>query len=190
MGDRRNKKKQGTVDTTAEGDTDNNTGDSKVDTVANETRTCEQQQPFENMLQTLSSLLLKQEELRVQANLEFKKREQLMEVERKEREEVKERERREREERRNIIEQEHYEKLEILERERQEAMNALEIQRQTNKYSWKKDVCNRKKNFGNVKWHLKKRGVRVVARKFWLTSWPNGRTLINQRTISDGFRKQ
>ena len=131
MGDRRNKKKQGTVDTTMEGDTENNIGDSEVDTVANETRACVQQQPFENMLQTLSSLLLKQEELRVQADLEFKKQEQLMEVERKEREEAKERERREREERRNIIEQEHYEKLEILERERQEAMKALEIQRQT-----------------------------------------------------------
>ena len=35
-------------------------------------------------LQTLNSLLLKQEKLRVQAQLEFKKQEQLMEVERKE----------------------------------------------------------------------------------------------------------
>ena len=25
----------------------------------------------------------------------------------------------------------------------------------------------------------------MVARKFWPTSWPNGRTLINQRIISD-----
>ena len=60
MGDQRNKKKQCTVDTAMEGDTENNTGDSEVDTVTNEIRACVQQQPFENMLQTLSSLLLKQ----------------------------------------------------------------------------------------------------------------------------------
>ena len=131
-----------------EGDMENNTGDSEVDTVANETRACVQQQPFENMLQTLSSLLLKQEELRVQADLEFKKREQLMEAERKEQEEAKECEWREREERCNLIEQEHYEKLEILERERQEAMNALEMQRQATQIQLEKDVCNRKRILG------------------------------------------
>ena len=51
-----------------EGDTENNTGDSEVDTVANETRAYIQQQPLEKMLQTLSSSLLEQGELRVHQN--------------------------------------------------------------------------------------------------------------------------
>ena len=81
MGDRRNKKKQGTVDTTMEGDTENNTGDSVVDTVAIETRACAHNNPSKICCKPVSSLLLKQEELRVQADLEFKKREQVMEAE-------------------------------------------------------------------------------------------------------------
>ena len=83
----------------------------------------------------------------------------------------------------------HYERLEILEQERQEAWIHWKDNHKT-QIQWEERRMQQERELGNIKCHLKKRGERAVARKSWLTTWPNGRTLINQRIISNIFRKQ